>query len=62
MKVRVFPSFRAKFSNQLEFIAKDKPSAARKFKSDIFKEIKGLSFMPYKNRNQFITMTVLLEI
>ena len=50
MKVRVFPSFRTKLLNQLVFIAQDKPGAARKFRSDIFDEIKKLSLMPYKNR------------
>ena len=34
----------------MKHIAKDKPTVARKFKSDIFKELKEIPKMPFKNR------------
>jgi plasmid stabilization system protein ParE len=40
-------------SDQLEYIAKDKPNAARKFKSQIIKELKEVPKMPYRNRKSF---------
>lgn len=37
-------------NDQVEYIAKDKPSAARRFKTEIIKRIKGIPKMPYANR------------
>jgi len=37
-------------NDQVEYIAKDKPSSARKFKIDILQEIRKIPYMPYKNR------------
>ncbi len=50
MKVRVTKSFRDKLNEQINFIAQDKPAAARKFKSEVLDRIRELSHMPYKNR------------
>jgi len=50
MKIKVLKSFSLKLADQVEFIAKDKPFAARKFKTDILKAIKELETLPYKYR------------
>ncbi|MDP2888360.1 MAG: type II toxin-antitoxin system RelE/ParE family toxin [Bacteroidota bacterium] len=50
MRLKILTSFKVKLNDQVEFIAKDKPSAARKFKSEIIGRIKALTQMPYKNR------------
>lgn len=46
MKIKILKSFSLKLANQVEYIAKDKPQAARKFKTDILRVIKELSKMP----------------
>ena len=50
MRLRILTSFRDKLNDQVEYIAKDKPAAARKFKKEIIKRIKGIPPMPYSNR------------
>lgn len=50
MKIKVLQSFRDKLNNQVEYIAQDKPYAARKFKSEILQRIKEIPQMPLKNR------------
>jgi len=50
MKIEILLSFREKLGNQVAFIAKDKPVAARKFKQEIISKIKQLSKNPYSNR------------
>lgn len=50
MKVEITLSFREKLANQLIYIAKDKPEAARKFKQEIIKKIRQLPQKPYSNR------------
>jgi len=50
MKIKITKSFKSKLNKQVNYIAKDKPSAARKFKNDILSEIKGIPNMPYRNR------------
>lgn len=50
MKLKITREFRDKLNAQVDFIAKDKPSAARKFKNDIIKKIKDIPDMPYKNK------------
>ncbi|MDP3915774.1 MAG: type II toxin-antitoxin system RelE/ParE family toxin [Bacteroidota bacterium] len=50
MRLKILTSFKVKLNDQVEFIAKDKPSAARKFKSEIIGRIKAVTQMPYKNR------------
>ncbi|MBA7540659.1 hypothetical protein ES705_32958 [subsurface metagenome] len=50
MKLRILKSFRDKLNEQVEYIAKDKPGAARKFKTDILKRIKEIPSMPFACR------------
>lgn len=50
MKVKITTSFRDKLNHQIDFIAKDKPQAARKFKERILNKIKELATMPFKHR------------
>jgi plasmid stabilization system protein ParE len=50
MKLRILKSFRDKLNEQIEYIAKDKPRAARKFKSDILRRIKEIHAMPFAYR------------
>ena len=50
MKLRILKSFRDKLNEQIEYIAKDKPGAARKFKTDILKRIKEVPSMPFACR------------
>lgn len=50
MRLKISRSFSKKLNNQVDYIAKDKPSAARQFKSEIICRIKEISIMPYKNR------------
>ncbi len=50
MRLKILTSFRVKLNDQVEFIAKDKPYAARKFKAELIVRIKEVSQMPYKNR------------
>ena len=50
MKLKISKSFSKKLNDYIDFIARDKPSAARKFKSDILRKIKDIPQMPYKHR------------
>ncbi len=50
MKIDISTSFREKLNSQIEYIAKDKPGAARKFKIELLKIIKEIPAMPYRNR------------
>lgn len=50
MKIKVLQPFKEKLNHQIEYIARDKPRAARKFKTDILQRIKQIPQMPYKNR------------
>jgi plasmid stabilization system protein ParE len=50
MKVKLLDSFVSKLNEQVNFISKDKPQAARKFKNDILAIIKELPEMPFKYR------------
>ncbi len=50
MKLRILKSFADKLNDQVDYIAKDKPGAARKFKSDILKRIREIPDMPFSNR------------
>jgi mRNA-degrading endonuclease RelE of RelBE toxin-antitoxin system len=40
MKIRFEEDFLLKLENQIDFISKDKPKAAKKFKSDLLKNIR----------------------
>lgn len=48
MQIKILSSFANKLANQLEFIANDKPQAARKFKKDVLTKIRTTVSMPYK--------------
>ena len=50
MKLRILKSFGDRLNDQVDFIAQDKPGAARKFKSDLLGMIKEIPKMPYANR------------
>ncbi|MBT6836852.1 MAG: type II toxin-antitoxin system RelE/ParE family toxin [Bacteroidetes bacterium] len=50
MIIRITKSFRNKLNDQVEYIAKDKISAARKFKSEVLNTIRQIPSMPFKNR------------
>ena len=50
MKIKITESFKEKLSDQIEFIAKDKPSAARKFKKELLAKINEILSMPLKHR------------
>jgi len=50
MRLKISTSFKDKLNDQVEFIATDKPSAARKFKSELISKIKGIVQMPYLHR------------
>jgi len=50
MKLKITKSFRDKLNKQVDYIAKDKPIAARNFKNEILSRINGISKMPYQNR------------
>lgn len=50
MKIKILKSFSIKLADQVEFIAEDKPIAARNFKKDILNSIKDLNKQPYKQR------------
>ncbi|WP_396169531.1 type II toxin-antitoxin system RelE/ParE family toxin [Flavobacterium sp.] len=40
MKINISERFMSKLNNQVDYIAADKPQAARKFKNDLLKNIK----------------------
>lgn len=50
MKILLKDSFLNRLENQIEYIAKDSPTRARKFYKNILQQIKGISSNPYKHR------------
>ena len=46
MKVRFLDSFLKELNDQVNYIAKDKPSAARKFKNELIAKFKNLETYP----------------
>jgi plasmid stabilization system protein ParE len=50
MKIKITKGFRDKLNAQVDYIAKDKPVAARKFKNDVVNKIKNIPTMPFGNR------------
>lgn len=50
MRIRVSKEFRKKLDAQIDYIAKDKPIAARRFKNRLFEEIKKIPGFPYSYR------------
>jgi len=50
MKIKFTESFKDKLNSQVEYIAKDKSKAARKFKNDLLAKVKKIPEMPYMYR------------
>lgn len=50
MNIRFEESFINSLALKLEYIAKDNPRAARKFKNELFASCKDILHMPYKYR------------
>lgn len=50
MNIRFEESFINSLALKLEYIAKDSPRAARKFKNELFASCKDITHMPYKHR------------
>ena len=53
MQIKFDEKFEANLKIILEYIAKDKLSASKKFKRDLFSQIKNLPSFPYKHRKSF---------
>jgi plasmid stabilization system protein ParE len=50
MKLKFTKGFREKLNAQVDYIARDKPAAARRFKNDLIAKIKEVPDMPLKHR------------
>lgn len=50
MKLKILKSFRDKLNEQVDYIAKDKPGAARKFKTKLLLRLKEIPNMPFACR------------
>jgi plasmid stabilization system protein ParE len=50
MTLNLSPEFVQRVNQQLEFIARDKPMAAKKFKADLERRLKFISRFPYASR------------
>ena len=50
MQIKLDEKFEINFNSILEYIAQDKISASKKFRQDLFKQIKNLPNFPYKFR------------
>lgn len=50
MQIKLDKKFETNFNLILEFIAKDKLSASKKFKKDLFEQIKNIPNFPFKFR------------
>ena len=50
MQIKLDEKFEINFNSILEYIAQDKISASKKFRKDLFKQIKNLPTFPYKFR------------
>ena len=50
MKIKISGSFREKLSNQVRFISKDKPGAARMFKNNLLQHLGKIREQPYSYR------------
>ncbi len=53
MQIKLDKTFEINFNIIFEYIAKDKLSASKKFKKELFEEIKNLLNFPYKFRKSF---------
>ncbi len=50
MRIKISEGFRLLLSEQVLYIAEDKPKAARKFKDELIKEIRRIPTMPFSYR------------
>ena len=55
MKIRFSDSFNYKLENQIRYIAKDKPLAARNFKRDLLSRIRETKKMPFSYRKSIFS-------
>ena len=53
MQIKLDKKFKINFNLILEYIAEDKLSASKKFRKDLFEQIKNLPNYPYKFRKSF---------
>ncbi len=53
MQIKLDTKFEKNFYQIFEYIAQDKFSASKKFKKDLFKQIKNIPNNPYKFRKSF---------
>ena len=53
MQIKLDKKFEINFNSILDYIAKDKLSASKKFRKDLFELIKNLPNYPYKYRKSF---------
>jgi len=53
MQIKLDKKFEINFNTILEFIAKDKLSASKSFRKNLFEQIKNLPNYPYKYRKSF---------
>ena len=53
MQIKLDKKFEVNFNSILEYIAKDKLLASKKFRKDLFLQIKNLPNFPYKFRKSF---------
>jgi len=53
MQIKLDKKFEINFNLILEYIAEDKLSASKKFRKDLFEQIKNLPNYPYKFRKSF---------
>lgn len=53
MKIEILDSFADKLDRQVEFIAQDKPNAARKFRKDVIAKTKGSNRILINAENRY---------
>jgi len=53
MQIELTELFKESFEHIFEYIAQDKFSVARKFKKELFEQIKDIPHFPYKYRKSF---------
>ena len=53
MQIKLDAKFEKNFYQIFEYIAQDKRTASKKFKNDLFKQIKNIPNNPYKFRKSF---------
>ena len=54
MQIKLDKKFEINFNSILDYIAKDKLSASKKFRKDLLDQIKNIPNDPYKYRKSFL--------